>query len=99
MINVAVLDEIGEKIKAGMSTQEIDDIVPLPLILRADDTDGLVDGEHDPFTAGRDRFLVHADIRLAGRYLLPPLRRVPVYRLGCLPDEGAARLAFNTLMA
>ena len=27
VINVAVLDEIGEKIKAGMSTQEIDDIV------------------------------------------------------------------------
>lgn len=27
VINMAVLDEIGEKIKAGMSTQEIDDIV------------------------------------------------------------------------
>lgn len=27
VINIAVLDEIGEKIKAGMSTQEIDDIV------------------------------------------------------------------------
>jgi hypothetical protein len=27
------------------------------------------------------------------------ISRVPVYSLGCLPDEGAARLAFNTLMA
>ena len=27
------------------------------------------------------------------------ISRVPVYRLGCLPDEGAARLAFNTIMA
>jgi methionyl aminopeptidase len=27
VINMAVLDEIGEKIHAGMSTQEIDDIV------------------------------------------------------------------------
>ena len=26
------------------------------------------------------------------------ISHVPVYRLGCLPDEGAARLAYNTIM-